>query len=162
MTFKLHPEARTEYREAIIFYGKAAEKFNNAVESAIAEIIRRPERFRELEPGVRICRVSKFPYYFTCLKSKRYRPSDQTRSTKSRLLAWQALGHAWSRPHGSVRLHFMTDADAGGFSACRRRQKKYESAQSTRVPAGQPHACGPSPTERCAISAEARLTAKPA
>jgi plasmid stabilization system protein ParE len=62
VTFKLHPEARTEYREAIIFYGKAAEKFNNAVESAIAEIIRRPERFRELEPGVRICRVSRFPY----------------------------------------------------------------------------------------------------
>jgi len=60
--FKLHPEAWAEYREAIMFYGRAAERFTGAVETAIAEIIRRPERFRELEPGVRICRVSKFPY----------------------------------------------------------------------------------------------------
>ena len=46
--------------------------------------------------------------------------------------------------------------------ACRRRQKKYESAQSTPVPAAQPHACGPSPTARCAMSAEPRSMAKPA
>ena len=45
---------------------------------------------------------------------------------------------------------------------CRRRQKKYESPQSTPVAAAQPHASGPSPTERCAMSAEARLMAKPA
>lgn len=32
--------------------------------------------------------------------------------------------------------------------ACRRRHKKYESAQSTLVAAAQPHASGPSPTER--------------
>jgi hypothetical protein len=37
---------------------------------------------------------------------------------------------------------------------CRRRQKKYERAQSTPVPTAQPHASGPSPTERCAINAE--------
>ena len=42
MTFKLHPEARAEYREAIMFYGRAAEKFTNAIETVIAEIIRRP------------------------------------------------------------------------------------------------------------------------
>jgi hypothetical protein len=29
---------------------------------AIAAIILRPDRFREFEPGVRTCRVSKFPY----------------------------------------------------------------------------------------------------
>src|SRR5438094_7359702 len=46
--------------------------------------------------------------------------------------------------------------------ACRRRQKKYESPQSTPVAAAQPHASGPSPTERWAMSAEARLMAKPA
>jgi putative addiction module component len=40
----------------------AAEKFVNAVETAIAAIILEPNRFRELEPGVRTCRVSKFPY----------------------------------------------------------------------------------------------------
>jgi hypothetical protein len=46
--------------------------------------------------------------------------------------------------------------------ACRRRQKKYESPQSTPVAAAQPHASGPSPTERWAMSAEARSMAKPA
>ncbi len=46
--------------------------------------------------------------------------------------------------------------------ACRRRQEKYESPQSTPAPAAQPHASGPSPTERCAVSAEARSMAKPA
>src|SRR5713226_4792955 len=46
--------------------------------------------------------------------------------------------------------------------ACRRRQNKYESPQSTPVAAAQPHASGPSPTERWAMSAEARLMAKPA
>src|SRR5262245_2846911 len=47
-------------------------------------------------------------------------------------------------------------------AACRRRQKKYESPQSTPVAAAKPHTSGPSPTERWAMSAEARLTAKPA
>src|SRR4029450_1245495 len=46
--------------------------------------------------------------------------------------------------------------------ACRRRQKKYESPQSTPEPAAQPHASGPSPTEKWAMSAEARSMAKPA
>ncbi len=46
--------------------------------------------------------------------------------------------------------------------ACRRRQKKYESPQSTPAAAAQPHASGPSPTERWAMSAEARSMAKPA
>jgi hypothetical protein len=45
---------------------------------------------------------------------------------------------------------------------CRRRQKKYESPQSTPVAAAQPHASGPSPTSRCAMIAEPRLMAKPA
>src|ERR1700681_1517748 len=46
--------------------------------------------------------------------------------------------------------------------ACRRRQRKYESPQSTPVAAAQPHASGPSPTERWAMSAEPRVMAKPA
>jgi hypothetical protein len=44
----------------------------------------------------------------------------------------------------------------------RRRQKKYESPQSTPVAAAQPHASGPSPTEKWAMSAEDRVMAKPA
>ena len=62
MSFELHPDARNEFREAVLFYDKAAERFVNAVESAIAAIILKPARFREFEPGVRTCRVSKFPY----------------------------------------------------------------------------------------------------
>ncbi len=62
MSFELHPDARKEFREAVLFYDKAAERFVNAVESTIAAIILKPDRFREFEPGVRICRVSKFPY----------------------------------------------------------------------------------------------------
>ena len=62
MRFNLHPDARNEFREAVLFYDKAAEKFVNAVETAIAAIILKPDRYREFEPGVRTCRVSKFPY----------------------------------------------------------------------------------------------------
>ena len=62
MRFRLHPDARDELCEAVVFYDKAAERFVNAVETAIAAIILKPDRFREFEPGVRTCRVPKFPY----------------------------------------------------------------------------------------------------
>ena len=45
---------------------------------------------------------------------------------------------------------------------CRRRQKKYERAQSTLVVADGANACGRSPIEGWAMSAEMRLIAKPA
>ena len=63
-------------------------------------------------------------------------------------------------PHRHSRLTERGQALAG--VACRRRQKKYESPQSTPVPAAQPHASGPSPTARWAMSAEPRSMAKPA
>jgi hypothetical protein len=44
----------------------------------------------------------------------------------------------------------------------RGRQRAYESPQSTLVAAAQPQASGPSPTEKWAMSAEARVMAKPA
>ena len=59
MSFQLHPDARNEFREAVLFYGRAAESFVNAVEAAIAAIILKPDRFREFEPGVRTCRADK-------------------------------------------------------------------------------------------------------
>ena len=62
MGFQLHPDARDEFREAVLFYGRAAETFVVAVETVIAKIVLEPDRFREYEPGLRICRVSKFPY----------------------------------------------------------------------------------------------------
>src|ERR1700687_2405449 len=46
--------------------------------------------------------------------------------------------------------------------ACRRRQEKYESPQSTPVAAAQLHASTPSPTARWATSAETSVMAKPA
>ena len=52
----------TSFAKAVLFYDRAAERFVNAVETAIAAIILKPDRFREFEPGVRTCRVSKFPY----------------------------------------------------------------------------------------------------
>ena len=61
-----------------------------------------------------------------------------------------------------ARLFHVLILEALAGVACRRRQKKYESPQSTPVPAAQPHASGPSPTERWAMSAEPRVMAKPA
>ena len=62
MSFRLHPDARDELREAVVFYDRAAERFVNAVETAIGAIILKPDRFREFESGVRTCWVPKFPY----------------------------------------------------------------------------------------------------
>jgi plasmid stabilization system protein ParE len=55
-------EAREEYRSAIHFYGRAAERFFAAVEAAVAKIRKTPTQFREVEPGIRVCRVPRFPY----------------------------------------------------------------------------------------------------
>ena len=62
MKYRYDSEAREEYRNAIHFYGKAAERFFDAVESTIVKIRRTPTQFREIEPGVRVCRVPNFPY----------------------------------------------------------------------------------------------------
>src|SRR6266403_1178922 len=60
--YRYDSEAREEYRNAIHFYGKAAERFFDAVESTIGRIRNAPNQFREVEPGVRVCRVPNFPY----------------------------------------------------------------------------------------------------
>ena len=62
MSLRFDEDARDEYLEAIRFYGRAAERFAHAVETAIAQIRGDPERFRGVEAGVRSCRVPKFPY----------------------------------------------------------------------------------------------------
>jgi plasmid stabilization system protein ParE len=56
VSFRLHPDARDEFREAVLFYDRTAERFVNAIETAIAAIILSPDRFREFEPGVRTAR----------------------------------------------------------------------------------------------------------
>src|SRR6185369_4235074 len=79
--------------------------------------------------------------------------------------SWLALAH--SPPElGAVEAALLSleqprgQARAGG--ACSRRQKKYESPQSTPVPAAQLHTCGPSPIAKWAMSADPRVMAKPA
>jgi hypothetical protein len=62
VSLRFDEDARHEYLEAIGFYGRAAERFVQAVDPAIAQIHGDPERFRKVEPGVRSCRVQKFPY----------------------------------------------------------------------------------------------------
>src|SRR6478609_5292011 len=61
-----------------------------------------------------------------------------------------------------LTMSFELETYERRLTASRRRQKKYESPQSTAVPAAQPHASGPSPTETCAIRAETSVIAKPA
>ncbi len=66
MRMRFDEDARREYLDAIVFYSNSAQKvgvkFADAVESAIAKIGSSPTRFRELEAGIRRCRVSPFPY----------------------------------------------------------------------------------------------------
>ena len=61
-----HPDAETEYLAAIDYYSaigsRLAARFANAVEAAIARVAREPQRFREIAPGIRLCRVTNFPY----------------------------------------------------------------------------------------------------
>ena len=47
MSLRFDEDARHEYLEAIDFYGRAAERFVQAVDAAIAQIRGDPERFRE-------------------------------------------------------------------------------------------------------------------
>jgi hypothetical protein len=58
--------AQREYLDAMVFYSGSGEKigvkFADAVELAIAKIGSEPHRFREIEAGVRRCRVTRFPY----------------------------------------------------------------------------------------------------
>jgi plasmid stabilization system protein ParE len=62
VNYRFDSEAKEEYRRAIHFYGKAAERFFDVVESVITRIRNAPSQFREIEPGVRVCRVPNFPY----------------------------------------------------------------------------------------------------
>ncbi len=79
--------------------------------------------------------------------------------------AWFLVLSSWlwslARHLEDGRQPAVRDQALGGV-ACRRCEKKYEKPRSTPVAAAQPHAAGPSPTARCAISAEPRLMAKPA
>ncbi len=79
----------------------------------------------------------------------------RTRETsRGRLLA--LLRPKQTAVHGQALAHVTVD------DVRKRRQRMYESPQSTPVATAQLHDSGPSPTERCAMNAEARSMAKPA
>src|SRR5262245_30314511 len=73
-------------------------------------------------------------------------------------LEWKRASGATRRPGTYLAALSLT---CNGV-ACRRRQKKYESPRSTPLAAAQLHTSGASPTEKCAMIAEASVMAKPA
>lgn len=66
MTVHFESEALEEYRDAVIYSEECfglGEQFVQAVEAALAVIARDPGRFQPVGEGVRIYRMSRFPYY---------------------------------------------------------------------------------------------------
>ena len=66
MTFRFHPEALDEYRDATLYYAERdpllAVRFVEAVEDAIHRILDAPQRWRVLDDDVRRCLTHVFPY----------------------------------------------------------------------------------------------------
>ena len=94
MSFRFHPEARQELRDASHFYANAGRQvglaFADAVERAIYNVRVDPSKFRELEPGVRIHRLQGFPYalLYSFTPPRRHPDSGaQARPAPARLLA---------------------------------------------------------------------------
>jgi plasmid stabilization system protein ParE len=66
MTVHFESAALMEYRDAVLYSERRfglGEGFIQAVESAIETILRDPERFQSVGPGVRIYRMRRFLYY---------------------------------------------------------------------------------------------------
>ena len=66
MKYVFHPEALTEYAEAVEYYSKqrmkVAQAFIDAVEDAIYRIRESPNRWTVVDEDVRRCLTQKFPY----------------------------------------------------------------------------------------------------
>lgn len=66
MRYVFHPEALTEYAEAVKYYAEQrtgiAQVFINAVEDAIYRIRESPDRYVSIDENVRRCMTRKFPY----------------------------------------------------------------------------------------------------
>ena len=67
MTHDLHPGAEDEYVEAAAWYEEQSSglgtAFVAAVDAAILIISRDPGRFQKVAEGVRVFRLTRFPYY---------------------------------------------------------------------------------------------------
>jgi toxin ParE1/3/4 len=62
MSAEFEKKPSKESLDAIRFYGKAAERFSDALAACIQKIQESPTRFRRIAPNNRTCRVEKFPY----------------------------------------------------------------------------------------------------
>lgn len=66
MRYVFHPEALTEYAEAVKYYAERrreiAQAFINAVEDTIVRIRESPNRWGVIDEDVRRCLTKKFPY----------------------------------------------------------------------------------------------------
>jgi toxin ParE1/3/4 len=66
MKYLFHPEALTEYAEAVQYYveqrAEVAQTFVNAIEDAIYRIREFPNRYASIDGDVRRCAVRRLPY----------------------------------------------------------------------------------------------------
>jgi plasmid stabilization system protein ParE len=66
MTFDFHPEAETEFIEAVAFYERTepalGEEFSLEVGAAMRNILSYPRAWPVLESDVRRCLINQFPY----------------------------------------------------------------------------------------------------
>jgi toxin ParE1/3/4 len=66
MRYVFHPEALTEYAEAVQYYTQqrveVAQAFIDAVEDAVYRIKESPARYKVIDEEIRQCATRKFPY----------------------------------------------------------------------------------------------------
>ncbi len=66
MTLRWHGEAIAEADAAVAFYNEKqpslAQRFLDELEDTLYRIQRHPQSYREIESGIRKCRVHRFPY----------------------------------------------------------------------------------------------------
>jgi toxin ParE1/3/4 len=66
MKYVFHPEALTEYADAVRYYAEIrpelAQRFVDAVENTIYQIREAPTRWRAIDEDVRRCLTHRFPY----------------------------------------------------------------------------------------------------
>ena len=67
MTFDWHPEALQEFEDASLWYEEQRRnlgvEFSDSLVLAIEAILREPSRFRPVGDGLRLIRLSRFPYH---------------------------------------------------------------------------------------------------
>jgi toxin ParE1/3/4 len=111
MKYVFHPEALTEYSEAVQYYTEQrveiAQAFINAIEDTVYRIRESPTRYAVIDDEVRRCMARKFPYGIL------------SQSSKTTFLFWRLCIVAENRDIGKVvnrRSCQQPNRVAGGFS----------------------------------------------